>query len=152
MRIIAPFIACLLCLLQKGYAFYSPPLGLQFVEEKRGPRHFSVIYVAVDEKTTREQAKDRAVRRAALISYQHNCRYFMIDSEEKVQVVKSGSVEKLPENLYQELIIEQDGGKGYITPTEIYPGYKIVFRCTNTKPTSVYYDTCSYMKCKEDRK
>ncbi|HSX26816.1 MAG TPA: hypothetical protein VLE89_07425, partial [Chlamydiales bacterium] len=100
------------------------------------------IVVALDGIDS-SQAKKMALQRAAEITVQSGGRYFTLDSEQEVQVVKSEDVpnnELFYGNMYQELIIEQDFGRAehtgprYSDETQVFPAYRLLFTIYTTKP------------------
>lgn len=101
------------------------------------------------------EAKRTARQRAAEITVAQGNRYFTIDSEEETQVIKS---DDLPENqrfygnMYQELIIEKDFGRGRLQnqniPTStMYSAIRLVFTSYPTKPSYKAIDACTLTNC-----
>jgi hypothetical protein len=115
------------------------------IEEGR----YSVIYVEA-EGESQEEAKRKAVKKAAAVTYDNHYRYFSIESEQTVMVRYSPPSEEPPLDHYEELIADH---RGYVITSsslersEFYPGMKIIFQCYTNNPPNGAIDSCSLIDC-----
>ena len=114
------------------------------------------VVVVEDEGISRKSAKEWARQCAAEIAHKHGFRYFIIDQESEVFVLKTSetfSDQNMPRNLYYSMIqsngFERPGaGVVELNPSSQTPGYRIEFSCQEEKPTSgKYFDVCDYGFC-----
>ena len=111
------------------------------------------VVVVMDGVPTKE-AKQIARQRAAEITASQGDRYFTIDSEEEMQIIKSNQGygnQRFYGNMYQELIIEGDFGRNRINRQPpalgMYPAVRIVFTPYLKKPSRNAIDACKLTDC-----
>lgn len=118
-----------------------------------------VVVVLMDE-ISEKQAKKFAKEKAAQISISQGKQYFVVESEEVVQVVKSErSLEDsgFYGNMYQELIIEGDFNRDrmryrQVPNTKIYSGIRLIFVPYEEKPSRKAEDACKWTDCSQFKK
>ena len=110
------------------------------------------VVVVVDGGMTRSVAQKQAFQRAAEITHSHGYRYFTIEKEAEVAVLKTtqGSPD-MPTNEYYRMIQSRDLGRDHSTSgiessTEV-PGLQIEFSCQEDKPSGRHYDACNFGLC-----
>ena len=111
--------------------------------------------VVVMDGISASEAKRAARQRAAELTVSRGNRYFTVDSEQETRVVYSEELpggQKVPGNLYEELIIQKDFGSGRVNKggqgTKAYPAFRLVFTSYETKPNRQAIDACSLTHCK----
>lgn len=108
------------------------------------------LVVVVTEGMTIGDAKRIARERAAELTVQRGDRYFTIDRETQIQVLRGDSQGMPPPgNLYQELIIEGDFGKERLdrearNSPKVYPAIRLVFSSYREKPFGKGIDAWNY--------
>ncbi|OGN64968.1 MAG: hypothetical protein A3E80_00505 [Chlamydiae bacterium RIFCSPHIGHO2_12_FULL_49_9] len=114
------------------------------------------VVVTQDQGVTRAMAKKFARERAAEITVDNGYRYFIIESEEQVQTVRTGDPvggkQEFHENMYHEQIIE---GDFYRRPSQFqetqpggtFPAIRIVFKCYEQRPGIRAIDACTLTNC-----
>lgn len=116
---------------------------------------YAVVYIESD-ATSRCEAREQALKRAAELAQSNGYRYIVINAEQKVQVAKFNSPSHpFHDNMYQELIIEKDRGRNSISQRSlppnnpIYPGLKITYSCFRDLPVDQanVIDVCSLIYC-----
>lgn len=109
--------------------------------------------VVIEDKISASQAKKMARERAAEITVKQGYRYFVIVSEQKVQVVKPNAPQ-MPGNMYQELILQDSFGQETLSQDigpngALYSGLRFIFECYQERPSGkTSIDACSYTNCK----
>lgn len=115
-----------------------------------------VVVVPQDESLSLSEAKRIARQRAAEMTVDKGYRYFAIESEGEVQVLKTNrdgpSSQDFPTNMYNELIIENNFGKDSLQrkfpPTSTFSsGYRIVFRIQTDGSSRGSIDACTLTDC-----
>lgn len=144
-------VACLLgmCSHTASYANLSDKM----LEYQLDGGQYAVVVVM--DGVSLKEAKRMARQRAAELTAAQGDRYFTIDSEEETQVIKSNAPEfeqqRFYGNMYQELIIEGDFGKGSINrqpPTSsMYPAVRLVFTPYLKRPSRSAIDACTLTDC-----
>ncbi|MEN9654348.1 MAG: hypothetical protein RL235_460 [Chlamydiota bacterium] len=123
-------------------------LPQRIIETRLSERQYSVIVLA---ESGMQDAKQRAKKRAAEITVEHQARYFKIVSEQEVNVMTpTGNPEPLHNNLYQELIIEKDSDRRRFdkpSTDDNGPGYRIIFDILPSGDTRGAIDACSLGAC-----
>lgn len=108
--------------------------------------------VVIEDKISESQAKKMARERAAKITVKQGNRYFVILSEQKIQVVRPNAP-RMPDNMYQELILQDSFGQQTlgqdIGPNgTVFPGLRFIFECYAEKPMGRNsLDACKYTNC-----
>ncbi|MBS0606768.1 MAG: hypothetical protein KF898_06080 [Parachlamydiales bacterium] len=129
----------------------------QTIEYQMDKDQYAVVIVQTQEMSD-EEAKKFALQKAAEKTRSQNLRYFTIESEGKVQAMRSSSTaddnSPSPRNMYYELIQSGNFGRDRFederVPQEnVYSGYRIVFKCYSEKPNSEAVDVCDIVSCKE---
>lgn len=126
----------------------------EILDYKNEDDQFTIVVLM--DKITKKEAKQKAMKRAARVSYDNGFKYFIIINEENVKVMpgKEGwpSAYDFPQNLYQEEIVE----KGYNRERFIqgskenfntYPALKIEIKALKQDRSSAYR-VCSLIECK----
>lgn len=117
-----------------------------------GDNKYGVV-VAEDDGISRGEAKKYAMQRAAEVAHDHGYRYFTIDRESQVMVMKTeAGSQGAPRNIYYELIQSDNFGRDRLqtpamNPSKTIPGYQIEFSCQENKPSGRHYDVCDYGAC-----
>lgn len=140
-----------------GHCFpFRQTFAVKTLEYQLGDDQFAVVVIQDEEIKSTSQAKQYARERAAKIAVENGYRYFVVESERETKVVKSdrslSDTEAFYGNMYQEMIIEGDFGKGSLArqapPSEgIYRGIRLVFKCFVQKPNWKAVDACSLTEC-----
>jgi hypothetical protein len=100
-------------------------------------------------------AKQLALKRAAQMTQKHNYRYFSVEKEEDVQAMSSsGNNSQMPSNMYYELIQSGNFSREQFqdynsSQTQLYPAYRITFKCYQEKPSGKAIDSCNLVECKK---
>lgn len=127
--------------------------SLQTIEYEKGSQY--VVVVVETNGVTEEDAKKYAEKRAAEMTVAKGGRYFQVVSQQQTKVVKSDkswpNSQALPQNLYQELIVEQDFGRESLKrrdlpSSSVYPAYRLVFEIKED-PSGI--DACGIVNCKK---
>ena len=111
------------------------------------------VVVAEDNGVSRSEAKKYAMQRAAEVAHDHGYRYFTIDNESQVMVMRTEQGSNgAPTNIYYELIQSDNFGRDRLqssemNPSQTIPGYQIEFSCQENKPSGRHYDVCDYGAC-----
>lgn len=114
------------------------------------------VVIVQDDGISSAQAKKYARQRAAEITVEKGYRYYTIDSEQETQVMKSDKQwpnnQDFHQNLYQELIIEQDFGRESLqrrsgSIERMYPAFRMVFQVYQEKPIGRSVDACTLTDC-----
>lgn len=150
-RLIAVLLLCAGCKESQ-----NPDMDKYTMDYSIDHNRFGVV-VAEDGGISRSEAEKYALQRAAEVAHDHGYRYFIIDRESQVSVLRSekGSPnEGMPTNLYYELIQSDNFGRDRfqtpeMNPSTQVPGYQIEFSCQESKPSGKHYDVCDYGLCNE---
>ncbi len=152
----AGFLVCL-CLALSGCKDSSVGETLadaQAIEYQIKDNEYAVV-VLQKAGMTEEQTKQLALQKAAEKTRDQKYRYFTIESQEKVHAMSGsgGAYDSPPQNMYYELFQSGDYGRDRFddesSPQEnIYPGYRIVFKCYQEKPSYKAIDACEVIPCK----
>jgi len=113
------------------------------------------VIVAEDDGVSRDAAKKYAFERAAQIAHSHGYRYFTVETESQVAILKTEKgdpSQDMPRNMYYELIQSDNFGRERLESSEMHPskeitGYQIEFTCQVSKPAGRSYDVCDYGQC-----
>ncbi len=112
--------------------------------------------VVAEDGISEGQAKEEAVKRAAQVAVDNGYRYFVVDSESEVSMMKSNqgfpSPGSRPTNLYYELIQSGNFGREPIDQPQpsmenLYSGWRIQFSCYKERPSRKAIDACQYASC-----
>jgi hypothetical protein len=147
------FAFCLLGFCSKSQSDLYVYLADQVIEYQLEGGQYAVIVVM--DGISPLEAKKMARQRAAEITVQQGGRYFVIDSEQDTQVIKSDEEmdhHRFYGNMYQELIIENDFDRDRLRyqglpATNLYSAYRLVFTFYKIKPSFKAIDACSIIKC-----
>lgn len=128
----------------------------QFIEYQLEGDQYAVVVVM--DGISVSEAKKMARQRAAEITAQQGDRYFVIDSEQETQVIKSDDSldnQRFYGNMYQELIIEKDFNRDRlryqgVPNTSMYSAYRLVFTSYKTKPGYRAIDACKMTRCSDN--
>jgi hypothetical protein len=132
-------------------------LAQQTIEYQMDEDRYAVVIVQTQGMSD-EEAKKFALQKAAEKTRSQNLRYFTIESEGKVQAMRSSDTaddnSPSPRNMYYELIQSGNFGRDRFEDEKssqgnIYSGYRIVFKCYSEKPNSNAVDVCDIVSCKE---
>ena len=127
----------------------------RFITYKLDGNRYAVVYVAV-EKTSLSQSRDYALKKAAELTRDSGYRYFKVDSDEEVMIAHKAptpDTHEFHQNLYEELIIQQDFGRNPYAPGEypqnprLFPGRKLTITCYEEDPGKGAIDACSRTSC-----
>lgn len=136
----------------------TPLTNRQVIEYKSDNGSYGVVVVQEGGMSEKE-ARLKAMQKAAEKTQAEQQRYFLIESEGRVQAVTaSGSAYDSPpppRNMYYELIQSDNFGRDRFederTPKEnTYPAYRMVFKCYATPPSAEAIDSCEVVPCKGD--
>jgi hypothetical protein len=114
------------------------------------------VVVAEDDGISRSEAQKYAMQKAARVAHEHGYRYFMIDRETEIVMMKGSQnspQQEMPKNMYYSKIQSGDFGKDRMESSDLNPvkevsGYQIEFSCHENKPDSgKYFDVCQYGAC-----
>lgn len=113
------------------------------------------VVVAEDDGVSRSAAKKYAFERAAQIAHSHGFRYFTVDRESQVAILKTEKgdpSQDMPRNMYYELIQSDNFGRDRLESPEMNPskeisGYQVEFTCQTSKPAGHSYDVCDFGEC-----
>ncbi|MDE3046177.1 MAG: hypothetical protein KGJ02_05995 [Verrucomicrobiota bacterium] len=109
--------------------------------------------VIVQDKISDSVARKMARQKAAEITVKEGNRYFVMVSEQKIQVVRPDAP-RAPGNMYQELIMQDSFGQESLGQDvgpngAVFPGLRVVFQTYEDKPEGQdWIDACKYTKCK----
>lgn len=115
--------------------------------------------VVVQDGLSKESAEKEAMKQAAQVAFDQGFRYFKVESASEVSVIKSNrrfsGESSAPKNIYYELIQSGNFGKQPIpseelTSESVYPGYRLLFSCYESKPPKKAYSVCDYIHCQDD--
>lgn len=115
--------------------------------------------VVVEDGMTESEAREKAMQKAAEVTVAHGYRYFTVESQNEVSVIKSNkeypSEESMPRNIYYELIQSGNFGRepirgGDFSTASMYTGYRILFTCDHEKTSEKAMDACSYTDCSQE--
>jgi hypothetical protein len=118
---------------------------------------YAVVIVQPEEMSD-AQAKKQAIQRAAQLTQRNNYRYFKVEKEEKVQAMSTDNSAydnpPMPSNMYYELIQGDNFNRDQLSDqslssTELYPAYKITFKCYQDRPSSDAIDSCTLVDCNQ---
>jgi hypothetical protein len=119
-----------------------------------GANRFSVI-VVIDEISP-SAAKNMAKQRAAEVTVENGYRYFTMEDESEVQVVKAQDLgyQRFGGNAYQEVIMQRNfgrdqvSGRNQMSPQATnYQAIRVVFSAFKDKPKGPSVDACKLTKC-----
>jgi len=111
--------------------------------------------VALKTGKTNKTAKERALKRAAELSYDNGYKYFMVLDETTVSVIpgKEGwpSAYDFPQNLYEEEIVQKGYNRerfieGSKENNKTYPALQLKIKAIS-KPRAKAYRVCDIIKC-----
>ena len=116
----------------------------EMIEYRLQPGQYAVV-VILNDGISLEQAKKVSRRRAAELTVSGGYRYFLIQSETEMQVIKS----KILEALNEEVIIEGNFATAQLErPKEtVYSALRVVFQCFENKPKGKSYKACNLTDC-----
>ena len=94
-----------------------------------------VILAVEDRGVGSAQAKDAAMRKAAQVTLDNGYHYFIVDSEDEIQVMKAPPSESYedPARVYQEL----PAGKGQANNQDTLPAIRLLIDCFTQKPAMI---------------
>lgn len=147
------------CLLGSCSSVGTTPLGQtsQVLEYPIQDKQYAIV-ILMDEGMSEEQARDLARQKAAELTVKNGFRYFTVEKESKVQVIKSNQpfpdAKAFPGNLYEELIVEKDftrervanaaeGGSSFV------PGFRWIIQCSEERSSSKAVDACTLTDCQK---
>ena len=113
------------------------------------------VVVVRTEGMSDSEAKKLALKRAAQLAQKNNYRYFAVEKEEDVQAMSTnGNNPRMPHNLYYEEIQSGDFSREQFedqnySATQLYPAYRITFKCYREYPSGGAIDTCTLIECKK---
>lgn len=118
-------------------------------------RNQYVVVVAEEEGVTKSEAEKYALKRAAKIAHEHGYRYFYIESETDVIVMRTEPQtpqQTMPKNIYYEQQQSSNFGRDEVLtpqmqPSYSLPAYRLEFTCQENKPYGKYYDVCEFGFC-----
>lgn len=126
--------------------------GTSFIEYQVGQNEYAVVVVQED-YTQDKDLREIALKRAAKIAQSHGVRYFMVTSEGDAQAVRAPQKTRAPQNLYYNLLqgqkFNRDDMQANPPPSQIVPGYRVVFKLYNKKPKRNVWDVCSLIDCQD---
>ncbi len=116
----------------------------EMIEYRLQAGQYAVV-VILNDGVTLDQAKKVARRRAAELAVSGGFRYFLIQSETEMQVMKS----KVLEAFNEEIIIEGNFATAQLErPKEtVYSALRVVFQCFENKPKGKCYKACNLTDC-----
>jgi len=126
----------------------------QTIEYQVDDNEYAVVIVR-SEDMSEEQAKELAMQKAAEKTRDQKLRYFTIESEGQVQAMRSGKSSddpSPPSNMYYDLIQSNNFGRDRFEDQQfpdgnIYPAYRIIFKCYQEKPGEKAVDACDIVSC-----
>lgn len=157
--IFRPLLWCLLAILVtscKNTSAKNLLVNNQLIEYELDKETYAIVVVR-EEGMSAEEAKKKAMEKAAEKTQEGHRRYFTVESEGEVQAVSAtGSAydgSHPPRNMYYELIQSDNFGRDRFederTPQEgVYPAYRIIFKCYLNRPSSEAVDSCDIISCK----
>jgi hypothetical protein len=150
-RIITALAITLLC---TGCKDTPDNLDKYTMDYSLGSNEYGVVVVE-DDGITKREAEKHALQKAAEIAHSHGYRYFVINEESEVAVMKSSEAspsQDMPGNEYYKMIqskdFTKDQGSAYPTSSETM-GYRIEFTCQENKPYGKHYDACDFGLCND---
>jgi len=153
---IACFVLAVSCLMMGCKSDTEAADGNKSIEYHVDGNKYAVV--VVQDGLSEDEAKEQAMKKAAEVASEHGYRYFTVDSENEVSVIKSNkqfpSEESMPRNIYYELIQSGNFGRepirsGDFSTSSMYSGYRILFSCFKDKPSGKAYDVCEFTGCKD---
>ncbi len=147
-------LACILCAGCKNDSGNLASAEQQTIEYQTDDNQYAIVIVRSGEMNE-EQAKELAIQKAAEKTRDQKLRYFTIESEDQVQAMRSGKSSNpppSPSNMYYELIQSNNFGRDrfedqQVLDADIYPAYRIVFKCYQEKPGESAVDACDIVSC-----
>jgi len=128
----------------------------QTIQYQISETEFGVVVIQKD-GMTQQEARKIAIQKAAETAQKYSYRYFVIESEGEVVATDTNQRQKaeqqMPRNMYYELFQSDNFGRypmdqNTIPESSLYPGYRIVFKCTNSRPPAGGIDSCKVIECK----
>jgi len=112
--------------------------------------------VIVKDGLSESEAREMAMQKAADMTVSNGYRYFTVESQSEVSLIKSDkqypSQESMPRNIYYELIQSGNFGRepirsGDFSTASMATGYKVTFTCSKERSSEKALDACSYTSC-----
>ncbi|MBS0626350.1 MAG: hypothetical protein JSS32_09900 [Verrucomicrobia bacterium] len=134
---------------------YDPKIADQLIDYPIQNDRYAIIVVE-EGGISSSQARKMAMQRAAELTVESGNRYFTIESDQKIQVAKSGRPwpdQDANGNTYQEIIIQQNFGKDGPekdmpqTGETMVPALRLIIQCYSAKPSQKSYDACKWTDC-----
>lgn len=145
------FVICASCRLGS-----SSPVSTEQAIEYTIDQNTYAIMVLQEGEMSSAQAKRIARQKAAEITVGRGDRYFTIQSEGEVRILKSDkpNASDFPTNLYQEKIIEGDFGRESVErriPPSVTPStaYRFVFQVQADRSKRGSIDACTLTECNQ---
>lgn len=117
----------------------------EMIEYRLQPGQYAVVII-LDEQTTLEKARKAARRRAAELALSGGYRYFLIQSETTMRVIRQ--LAKM-EPSREEMIIEGDFGPAQLAASSanesVVPALRVVFQCFEKKPKGKSFKACNWV-------
>jgi len=116
------------------------------------------VVIVEDGGISRREAREYGLQKASEVAKDNGYQYFVIDSEEQVEVLKGDNSNyqgQAPSNMYYELIQSDNFGRERfesenISTVRTLPGYQIEFSCFREKPSTKHaIDVCLYQNCSD---
>lgn len=120
----------------------------EMIEYKVKPGQYAVV-VILDETVTLDQARKAARKRAAELAVSGGYRYFLVQSETEMRVMKQRAM--LEKENDEEMYVEGDFGQGQIavssTHEAVFPALRVVIQCFEQKPKCKCIKACKLTDC-----
>jgi mRNA degradation ribonuclease J1/J2 len=155
---IAICVAAVAALVGTCYKSYAPgalAANDNVIEYQIQGDRYAVIVVR-EQGMSLAQAKKMARQRAAEITVENGDRFFVVESEIEVQMVRTGEglddANAFYGNMYQELIVEKDFSKQQTqaqpeSSGQVVPALRLVFVIYPNKQGSKSIDACAHTPC-----
>jgi hypothetical protein len=122
------------------------PLADRVIQYSVGGDRYAVV--VVEDGVSSDEARLEALQQAAEKTVEVGKRYFVVETEEEVTVMKTSpdlDEQEAPHNQYYEMIQSNGFSKQQVQPSDslsedVSTGYRIVFRTYKKQPTQEYYD------------
>ena len=127
---------------------------LPLIKKQISENQYTIIVVNKTDESP-ENLKYSLMQKAAEVTQEHGYRYFVIEKQEAVYVVRTTpNQQPFYGDMYEELIIQRDFGTSSLDKqvppdTSTCEGLKMTFGCYEEKPVDMKaYDSCSFVECK----
>jgi hypothetical protein len=122
----------------------SEPKGDEMIEFRLQPGQYAVIVIMNDTMTLKE-ARKTAWRRSAEVAVKEGYRYFLVQSETTMRVMKH---QAMLDAKQQEIYIEGEFTKTASSIDRVvFPALKVVFQCYEKKPKGKSIKACRLTDC-----